>query len=234
MIYRCGVEAPEVLEERALNFQSNVSGASPCLLLIKDHSVAHVGGWLSHWEAGLGRSFTSCAYLLMPYYRRLLFTPPSIRESHTANEREETVHFLREIMLLSAKATLWMTSRSTVSSRLKGKIPISLSGDQRWHIPRRFTGSTWYAFVIVENRACHGGELSSVGLQGHVIILFLSFACYDSHPVPVPVPLEVVILSPVQFLHLDTLPSSGFLSLAPTQRSRPWQGLCFLYFWNLW
>lgn len=120
-----------------------------------------------------------CAYPQTQDYTRLLFTPSSFRENCTANERKGTVHFLREIMLLSATATLWVTSRSMVSSRLKGKIPFSLSGDQGWHIPWRFTGSTWYAFVTVDNRACHRGVLSSMGLQCPVIILFLRFACYD-------------------------------------------------------
>lgn len=174
-----------------------------------------------------------CAYPLTQYYTWLLFTPSSFRENCTANERKGTVHFLREIMLLSATATLWVTSRSMVSSRLKGKIPFGLSGDQGWHIPWRFRGSTWYAFVTVDNRACHRGVLSSMGLQCPVIILFLRFACYDYLLYPLPVWLEAVILSPMQFLHLDTPPSWGFLSLAFTHQSRPWQGLCFLCSWNL-
>jgi hypothetical protein len=133
-------------------------------------------------------------------------------------------------MLLSATATLWMTSRSMVSSCLKGKIPISLSGDQGWHIPWRVTGSTWYAFVMVDNRACHGGELSSMGSKCPVIILFLRFVCYDSYLLPVL--LEAVILSPVQFLHLVALPSSGVPQLSTHTPIKTMTRPVFLMFWE--
>lgn len=57
-----------------------------------------------------------------------------------------------------------------------------------------------------------------MGLQWFVIILFLRFACFDSHPLPAF--LEACFNLTWQFLQLDVQPSSGFLSLTLTHQSR--------------
>lgn len=162
--YRCGVAAPEVShnwEGIVLISHIKVNKASHVCSSLRI-TVSHMWvGDLAIEKLDLGLHLVVCAHPLKQCCRRC-YSPhhPLEKIAQWVRGRGGTAHFLREIMLLSATATLWKTSRRTVSSLQKGKTPISLSGDRGWHIPCRLTGSTWYAFVPVDNRACHRGELS--------------------------------------------------------------------------
>lgn len=69
-----------------------------------------------------------------------------------------------------------------------------------------------------------------MGSKCPVIILFLRFVCYDSYLLPVL--LEAVILSPVQFLHLVALPSSGVPQLSTHTPIKTMTRPVFLMFWE--